>query len=60
MKTNKTANTSPPVTVNAGAFAKLQLLVPGESADPGSASGKSGSPTARTAGSSKAPTNTAT
>src|SRR5205085_2062797 len=45
-----TANTSPSVTVNAGAFAKLQLLVPGETASPGSATGKTGAPSARTAG----------
>src|SRR5207249_12051873 len=42
-----TANTSGNVTVNAGAFAKLQLLVPGETAAPGSASGKTGTPTAQ-------------
>src|SRR5205814_10083396 len=46
-----TANTSPSVTVNAGAFAKLQLLAPGETASPGSATGKTGTPSARTAGS---------
>src|SRR5262249_10902110 len=46
----KTANTSSSVTVNAGAFAKLQLLTPGETAAPGSASGKTGTPTAETAG----------
>src|SRR5205085_668055 len=46
----KTANTSPAIQVNAGAFVKLQLLVPGETAAPGSASGKTGAPTARTAG----------
>jgi len=44
----KTANTSPATTVTAGAFAKLQLLMPGETAAPGSASGKTGSPTAQT------------
>src|SRR5207247_2074333 len=38
------------ITVNTGAFVKLQLLVPGETAAPGSAAGKSGTPTARTAG----------
>src|SRR5207249_8245313 len=49
----KTANTSPSITVNAGAFTKLQLLVPGETAAPGTASGgtgKTGSPSARPAG----------
>ncbi len=47
-----TANTSPATTINAGAFAKLQILMPGETAAPGSASGKTGSPSNRTAGSS--------
>jgi hypothetical protein len=47
----KTANTSPSTTVNAGAFEKLQLLVPGEIAAPGTATGKTGTPSARTAGS---------
>jgi hypothetical protein len=47
---SKTSNTSPAITVNAGAFAKMQILVPGESAAPGSASGKSGMPTAQSAG----------
>ncbi len=49
---SKTANTSPSTTINAGAFAKLQLLMPGETASPGSASGKTGSPSAQTAGTS--------
>src|SRR5256886_5193509 len=51
----KTANTSPSITVNAGTFVKLQLLVPGETAAPGTSSGgpgKTGSPSARSAGSS--------
>src|SRR5439155_1631715 len=47
---SKTAFTSPAITVNAGAFAKLQLLVPGETAAPGSATGKTGTPTSETAG----------
>ena len=47
-----TANTSPSTTINAGAFAKLQLLMPGETAAPGTASGKTGTPSAQTAGSS--------
>jgi len=47
----KTPSTSPAVTVNAGAVAKLQILLPGESAAPGTATGKTGSPSARTAGS---------
>src|SRR5207247_3174992 len=37
-------------TVTAGAFVKLQLLVPGETAAPGTAAGKTGTATARTAG----------
>ncbi|MFC2091297.1 hypothetical protein ACFLTD_00810, partial [Elusimicrobiota bacterium] len=45
------ADISSNITVNAGTAVKLQVLLPGENADPGSASGKSGSPTARTAGS---------
>ena len=48
----KTANTSPATTINAGAFTKLQLLMPGETAAPGTASGKTGSPSAQTAGTS--------
>ncbi len=48
----KTADTSPSITVNAGAFTKLQILAPGESAAPGTVTGKTGSPSARTAGSS--------
>src|SRR6185369_9702816 len=46
----KTANTSPSITVSAGAFSKLQLLVPGETAAPGTANGKTGTPNAQTAG----------
>src|SRR6185295_4687045 len=46
----KTANTSPAITANTGAFAKLQILVPGETAPPGSTTGKTGTPTAQTAG----------
>ena len=46
----KTANASPSITVNAGAVTKLQLLVPGETAAPGTTTGKTGTPTARTAG----------
>jgi hypothetical protein len=45
----KTANTSPAIAVN-GAPAKLQLLVPGETAAPGTTTGKTGTPTAQTAG----------
>src|SRR5207249_3865779 len=46
----RTANTSPSITVNAAAFTKLQLLAPGETAAPGIGSGKTGTPTAQTAG----------
>src|SRR6185436_9613671 len=47
---SKTTNTSPSMTVNAGAFVKMQLLVPGETAAPGSATGKTGTPTAQSSG----------
>ncbi|MDB6125628.1 MAG: hypothetical protein JWQ71_4621 [Pedosphaera sp.] len=43
----KTTSTSPATTVNVGAFAKLQLLLPGETAAPGTATGKTGTPTAQ-------------
>ena len=46
----KTANTSAAITVNAGPFAKLQVLVPGEAAAPGTASGKTGTPSTQAAG----------
>src|SRR5205823_1917146 len=46
-----TANTSANVTVNAGAVTKLQILLPGEVAAPGTATGKTAAtPTAQTAG----------
>jgi hypothetical protein len=45
-----TGPASSSLTINAGAFTKLQLLVPGETAAPGTASGKTGTPTAQTAG----------
>src|SRR5262249_39348950 len=48
---SKSANTSPPITVSAGAFTKLQILAPGETAAPGTATGKTGTATAQTAGS---------
>jgi len=38
------------LTVNAGTATKLQVLMPGETAAPGTSSGKSGSPTTQTAG----------
>jgi len=46
-----TANTGTSTTVNAGAVAKLQVLMPGETAAPGTSTGKTGTPTAQTAGS---------
>src|SRR5262249_50395578 len=46
----KAANTSSSITVNAAGFVKLQLLVPGETAAPGTLSGKTGTPSAQTAG----------
>ena len=44
------AGTSAAFTVNAGAVNKLQILLPGETAAPGTTSGKTGTPTAATAG----------
>src|SRR5205085_11464670 len=43
-------STTPSMAVQAGAFVKLQLLTPGESATPGTATGKTGTPTAQSAG----------
>ena len=48
--TGSITGTSAGIMVNAGAFAKLQLLMPGETAAPGTGSGKTGSPSAQTAG----------
>src|SRR5439155_120930 len=48
--TGLTGATSGNIVVSPAAFAKLQLLMPGETAAPGSASGKTGAPTALTAG----------
>src|SRR5260370_39481448 len=45
-----TANTSPAIGVNMGTLAKLQVLAPGETAAPGSATGKTGAAIAQTAG----------
>src|SRR5439155_17257612 len=42
--------TSPAITVDPGAFTKLQVLAPGETAAPGTATGKTGTVTAQTAG----------
>src|SRR5207302_3380438 len=44
-----TGATSGNIIVSGGAFAKLQLLVPGEAAAPGTAPGKTGTPSAQTA-----------
>src|SRR5205814_2000115 len=44
-----TANTSASINITAAGFAKLQLLVPGETAAPGTATGKTGTPTAQIA-----------
>src|SRR5439155_1023351 len=49
---SKTASTTSPLAVNAGAFAKLQVLAPGETAAPGTATGKTGTPTTQGAGTS--------
>src|SRR5439155_21266217 len=47
---SQAANTSSSITVSVGAFVKLQLLVPGETAAAGTAAGKTGTPTAQSAG----------
>ncbi len=44
------SNVSAIVTVNAGVFAQLQILAPGEVAAPGTASGKTGAPSAQQVG----------
>src|SRR5207249_4266417 len=44
------ASTSPAIAINAGAFTRLQLLAPGETAAPGSSTGKNGTPSAQMAG----------
>src|SRR5205807_6309698 len=46
-----TASTSASIPVVVGAFTKLQILAPGETAAPGTPSGKTGSASAQTAGS---------
>ncbi len=46
----KTSSTSPPITANVGSFTKLQTLLPGETAVPGSSTGKTGTPATQTAG----------
>src|SRR5439155_3852545 len=43
-------SSTPTLQVLPGAFSKLQILAPGEGASPGSATGKTGAPTAQTAG----------
>ncbi len=45
-----TANTGTATTVSAGTASKLQLLMPGETAAPGSSAGKTGTPTAQSVG----------
>ncbi len=45
------SGTSDPIAVDAGAFAKLLVLVPGETGAPGSPTGKTGSPSIQTANS---------
>ncbi len=45
-----TANTSPTVAVTSGLYTKLQILLPGETAAPGTKTGKTGTPSTRTAG----------
>jgi hypothetical protein len=47
---SKSAITSSSIVVSAGNFVKLQLLVPGETAAPGTVTGKTGTPTAQGAG----------
>ncbi|MHA8071868.1 invasin domain 3-containing protein [Aquirufa ecclesiirivi] len=47
-----TANTGATTLVTAGTVNKLQVIMPGETAAPGTATGKTGSPTAQTAGTS--------
>src|SRR5205814_737224 len=44
------SSTSPAISVNSGVFVKLQLLSPGETAVPGTATGKAGAASAQTAG----------
>ncbi|NJN83115.1 MAG: hypothetical protein HC802_13065, partial [Caldilineaceae bacterium] len=44
----KTPSTTGPITLNAAVFSKLQILAPGETALPGSASGKIGAPAGQT------------
>jgi hypothetical protein len=46
----KTPGTGGPITINPTPFTKLQVLLPGETAVPGSTTGKTGTPLAQTAG----------
>ena len=46
----KTPSTSAAILVSAGAYVKLQLLSPGETAAPGTGGGKTGTPNSQTAG----------
>ncbi|MGO8925800.1 MAG: Ig-like domain-containing protein, partial [Limisphaerales bacterium] len=50
--TGSQTGSSSAITVKAAAFAKLQLLMPGETAAPGTPTGKTGTPNAQTAGAS--------
>lgn len=54
--TSKTSNTTPGIMIAAGPFVQLQLLVPGEVAAPGTATGKTGVPLQEVAGGSFAVT----
>ncbi|MDT7642812.1 MAG: fibronectin-binding autotransporter adhesin, partial [Pseudonocardiales bacterium] len=45
---SSSSGTSAPIAVGAGAFAKLLVLVPGQTADPGSPTGRTGSPDGQT------------
>ena len=47
-----TTGTSSAVTVNSAPFSRLQVLLPGETAAPGTTTGKTGTPNAQTAGAS--------
>src|SRR5439155_22411202 len=47
--TDRTGATTSNIVVTASAFAKLQLLLPGETVAPGTASGKTGTPNAQIA-----------
>ena len=46
----KTSAVSPPITTDSGSFSKLLVLLPGETAAPGTLNGKTGSPAPQGAG----------